>query len=344
MSGSAGGKSRLLEDWAFYYPGPVWLDGNAIKNLVLFFDGLAVLVPDYLSGKPFRSDPAIAAGLQQYGLLREVSPETFIDRGAAEQLARQLGKIIAAGALDGLDKKGSFHELSMSRLGWDVAPELAQKLFGKLEKRGLARKSEDRLSIPMRGSVRILILVLLAQILAPRGPAALNIRLSPCTDQGEIVRGLVEFLRLPSVPTAGAVINADIEMVGIDLSAVPIDEVLGFRRDNASAYRSYRRELCRFVRDLAMAGPGEELHQFDDRRREIEEDAKALVERARRAWHGPATFGLGLAGALWGVKSGDPVYGLIGAGLALAGLRASKPEAPGAFSYLFAARKRFPRR
>jgi len=344
MSDSAGGRSRRLEDWAFYYPGPIWLDGNAIKNLILFFDGLAVLVPDYLSGKPFRTDPAIASGLHEHGLLREVSPETFIDRGAAEQLAKHLGKIIDSGALDRVDKRGAFNELSMSRLGWDAAPELAQKLFRKLEKRGLARKSEDRLSIPMHGSVRILILVLLAQILAPRGPAALNIRLSPCTDQGEIVRGLIEFLSLPSVPTAGAVISADIEVVGIDLSAVPIDEVLGFRKENASAYRGYRRDLHKFVRDLAMAGPGEEAHEFEDRRREIEEEAKALLERAKRAWHGPATFGLGLAGALWGVKAGDPVYGLIGTGLALAGLRATKPETPGAFSYLFAASKRFPRR
>src|SRR5712692_2006504 len=119
-----------LQDWAFYYPGPVWSDADAIKNLVLFFDGLAVLVPNYLQGKPLRVDPAIAAGLSQNGLLRELQPETFIDRAAAEELATNLVDLLASGALDRVGADESpFEELSMSRLGWVAAPDLAEMVF-----------------------------------------------------------------------------------------------------------------------------------------------------------------------------------------------------------------------
>jgi hypothetical protein len=333
---------RITRDWAFYYPGPVWLDGNAVKNLILFFDGIAVLVPRYLSGKPFRIDPAIAFGLHERGLLREVMPEEFIDKKAADALAEQLEAVIAAGALDKLDRSGPFAELSMSRLGWDADSRLAERLFKKLAKRGLAKKSADGVSIPMHPAVRVLILVLLAQILAPRGPEALKVHLSPCTDRPQIVSALLGFLKMAEVPTVGDVVNSDIATVGIDLSAIPIDEVLSFRTEHGNSYRTYRRNLNTFVRDLASIGAPERQHELDQRREDIKEEGRALIEQARRAWRRPAGFGLGLAGALWSAKSGDPVYGLIGAGLALTGLGPNS-VAPGVFSYLFQARQRFPR-
>jgi hypothetical protein len=33
---------------AFYYPGWIWQDPAWLKNLLLFFDGVALLVPDYM--------------------------------------------------------------------------------------------------------------------------------------------------------------------------------------------------------------------------------------------------------------------------------------------------------
>jgi hypothetical protein len=44
----------------------MWQDGDWIKNLILFFDGVALLVPDYLRDKPENVDPAIVAGLRGY--------------------------------------------------------------------------------------------------------------------------------------------------------------------------------------------------------------------------------------------------------------------------------------
>ncbi|HEY5989045.1 MAG TPA: hypothetical protein VIV12_22100, partial [Streptosporangiaceae bacterium] len=31
---------------AFYYPGPLWRSGEWVKTLLLFFDGVALLVPE----------------------------------------------------------------------------------------------------------------------------------------------------------------------------------------------------------------------------------------------------------------------------------------------------------
>ena len=109
-----------IHDVAFYYPGPVWSNADPIKNLLLFFDGIALLVPRYLRDKPERMDPALAVPLREKGLLHIIEPEDQVDAEATKQLAEALGGIISTGALDALAAQpdAAFHELSMSRLGY----------------------------------------------------------------------------------------------------------------------------------------------------------------------------------------------------------------------------------
>src|SRR6202040_258096 len=71
-------------------------------------------------------------------------------------------------------------------------------------------------------------LVLLAQILRPKGPA-LGIELSPATDRPKLVDALSEVLDTSPV-SSGRVVAFDVETVAPDLSAVPLDEVLDFRK------------------------------------------------------------------------------------------------------------------
>ena len=42
------GAAQSPSEVAFYYPGPMWFSGDALKNLLLFFDGIALLVPRYM--------------------------------------------------------------------------------------------------------------------------------------------------------------------------------------------------------------------------------------------------------------------------------------------------------
>src|SRR5207247_705807 len=110
------------------------------------------------------------AGLKEQGLLHVLEPETFIDEAAARSLANALIDILASGALDDLPKDDEpFRELSMLRLGWGASPEIAGIILDELKERGLARESEDRVSIPMHRHVHTLVLVLLAQILRRTG-------------------------------------------------------------------------------------------------------------------------------------------------------------------------------
>ena len=91
---------------AFYYPGVIWHDASWVKSLALFFDEIALLVPDYMRDRPQLLDPAIVAGLEEASLLRILSPESLVDDSAAEGLASALGDIIASGVLDELPHAG----------------------------------------------------------------------------------------------------------------------------------------------------------------------------------------------------------------------------------------------
>ncbi len=241
-----------LADVAFYYPGPVWHSGEWIKNLLLFFDGIALLVPDYLRDKPRRVDPVVAEPLIDAGLLHVLEPETILDKDATRRLADAFVPILESGALDQLSRDGSkFHELSYSRLGGFGDQALANDMLERLRAKGLARATEDGVSIPMYPTVRVLVLVLLSQILRPYGPK-FGLDLWPTTDRPKIVDGLVELLSLPTLPSKGAVVAFDLETVGVDLSRVPMDEVLGFRSEYGKEYVTYARTLRTLLRDLSL--------------------------------------------------------------------------------------------
>src|SRR5690242_15314635 len=112
-------EKKLIQELAFYYPNPMWHSGHWVKNLILFFDGIALLVPAYMKNRPEEIDPAIVTGLEEHGLLHIVEPEKAVDKTATAKLAMALTDIITSGALDHLAKEDSaFHELSMSRMGY----------------------------------------------------------------------------------------------------------------------------------------------------------------------------------------------------------------------------------
>ncbi len=214
---------------ALYYPGPMWHYDDWIKTMILFFDGIGILLPDYLHGKPEAQDPAVAIPLLDQGLLHILEPEKIVDKTATEKLSAAMTEIINSGALDQFDKNGEFHEISYSRIGGFGEEALARQLFESLKAKGLARDSEDGKSIPMQPMVRSLILVLLSQILRPHGEK-LDAELSPATDRPQLVHALQELLSLPDMPSAPHVVALDLETISVDLRLVPMDEVLGFRK------------------------------------------------------------------------------------------------------------------
>jgi hypothetical protein len=330
-----------LPELSFYYPNPMWTDGDWIKNLILFFDGIALLVPDYMREKPFISDPAIAEGLHKKGLLKIFEPESFVDKESAQTLGDALIPIIDSGALDALDKEdSSFHTLSQSRLGYYGDPEVGEKIFESLRKRGLAKASEDGVSVPMHRLVRSLVLVLLSQILRRPGVQR-GFNLQPTTDRPEIQNALRDLLGVPSMPSAGNVVSFDLTTVGIDLSAIPLDKVLDFRQQHQKGYRQYARDLRRFIWEIGSLEEADRHQALRDRKDELEERAGDLRKTARGALKSRFSFALGVAGAAWRVHAGDPIGGLLAFGLGATTAKLAQPVDAGAYSYLFEARRVF---
>jgi hypothetical protein len=48
----------------------MWPYGDWIKTLILFFDGIALLLPPYMKKRPEELDRAIVVGLREKGLRR----------------------------------------------------------------------------------------------------------------------------------------------------------------------------------------------------------------------------------------------------------------------------------
>lgn len=330
------------KELAYYYPNPMWQNGDWIKNLILFFDGVALLVPDYIRDKPENVDPAVVAGLRQHNLLQIISPEEAVDKVSTEKLATAMTDIIVSGALDHLAAEDTaFHELSMSRMGYYGDPELAKMVFDELKSRNLAKDSENNITIPMHPMVRALVLVLLSQILRPFGNK-LDAELSPVTDRLNLVRALAEMLGNSPEPSLGTVIEFDLNTVAVDLAAVPIDEVLDFRSQNVQAYRRYSLSVKKFAMELSRISEEERRIAFDLRQSELNDIASDLRNRSRKAWKKPSSFALTLVGSALSVASGGAaaVGGFLRALAAGVGYEESKPTM-GAYSYLFNAAGRF---
>lgn len=329
-----------IQDVAFYYPGHLWYDVDQIKNMLLFFDGVGVLIPEYKKGEPEFHDPVLANPLRERGLLHYLVADEVVDAERTGQLADAMAKVISSGALDPLMKDDTvFQELSKSRLGFAGNHEVAERLFQQLKARGLAKESEDGVSIPMHPMVRYLVLILLAQILRPLG-RQMGFDLAPITDRLQIIEALQEILNLPGTASAGHVVAFDLQTVAVDLTTVPLDEVLDFREQHRDAHRRYIRSLRQFARELSLLPAAEQQEAFGDRQAALDDYASDVKRAARTAWRKKATVAVGLSGAAW-TMTGDPVAGLFAACGAL--IPSPKPvrDEYGAFSYLLSAHQRY---
>ena len=326
---------------AYYYPEPYWLarEGGWIKNLLLFFDELAILLPEYMHGRHVTADPTLAGPLEDQGLLRVLEPEWFVDEDATTRLTDMVQWLIEEKAFDDLPPAGRA-ELSMSRMGYRAIHETAHRVYEALAARGLAVPSEDGVSIPMHPFVRAVYLVLLAQLARDTG-ARHSLDLLPITNGRGAIDIFGRYLQLGPMPSRGRVISFDLETVSIDLDNVPLDEVLSFREENRDAHRRYMQNLREFSVQVSLLDEGDRARAFTDRQAELAAEGRDLMTRARDAWKSPkdvATFGLGLTGAAWAFATHSPLPALLtlaGAGL---GMLPDKDQSS-TFSYLFKAQR-----
>lgn len=177
-----------------------------MKSLLLFFDRVAILLPDYMYGRHIFADPALVELLEDRGLLQILDPKSWVDQKLTEELATIIVELLTAGAFDDLpDVPGGYHELSYSRMGYGADVELADMLVEELQARGLARPSEDGVSVPLHPIVRTTILVTLGQLARGAG-ARQNMAIHPATNDGGAIRDLLRTLAREPMPSAGHVV------------------------------------------------------------------------------------------------------------------------------------------
>jgi hypothetical protein len=328
-----------LEMVAYWYPEPYWSDHEAsrVKSLLPFFDGVSILLPDYMDGRHRDSNPWLAGPLEEQGLLRVLHPETFVDQRMMTRLFEILSEALSGGVFDDLEipeHRYGYNELSRSRLGWNANLTLSEELVEELTRRRLALPSEDGVSVPLHPVVRTTVLVLLSQ-LAPEAGRELGLELLPVTPSRERISDLLAVLQRPGMPSSGGVVGLDTEIVGLNLSDVPLDAVLEFRGLHGPDYRAYIRSVREFVRHLSLLSAEEREAALVDRREELADMASVLRRHSRSYWNRPlARVAVGGAGAALSLAAGNPIPA------ALAGVAALLEWEPnehsgGAFSYLF---------
>jgi len=149
----------------------------------------------------------------------------------------------------------------------------------------------------------------------------------------------------PGLPSAGRVVSSDMEAVGVDLRAVPLDEILSFRSDNFTAHRRYIRAVRKFVADLGQLPQKERDRAMNNRLEELQDYAADLKKASRKAWRKPASFLLSITGAALSMGTSGTTRiasGALGALAPLFGIGSSGDNIPEAYSYLFKARSRYP--
>ena len=265
----------------------------------------------------------------------------------AKRLAEAVSGLVANGVFDDLPKEEYFQELSQSRIGYAANVDLAKSLVSELQSKGLARPSEDGVSIPLHPMVRTTILVILAQLARSVGSKQ-NLSIHPATQNGHALQDLVDTLSREQMPSRDSVIALDLEPVSFNMDVVPLDELLQFRAEHQIAHRAYMRDLRGFMAELAEIDiPHEREALLLERRQEIADAAHELQRSTRSALgRNLPSVSLGLAGGVWSATTGDP-FGMVLAGLGLAlgiaGSRDVDSSKVSAYSYLFRAERTFGR-
>jgi hypothetical protein len=328
-----------------------------MKSMLLFFDGIALALPENLAAETIDRDPLLAIPLAERGLLVNFDPANIIDTRTANALASALTKIVLRQKIAQLATSG----LTPLHYGAPAAPEAVHRFEAVLFKRGLLKRTRDPLVVELNSDVRLLVLTLFAQALRAR-LIEHDVVIHPITDSISLAIGLEQQILRSSRSDAESVsmddlypskrwlyglsswhsdpmdprqLEADLFDVGTDLSSVPLDEVLDFRQQNGEHYRAYAAGLRQFLISQAQVSKAERDHARNDRRLEILDQAVKLRRLSRAAFGiRSSVLLLSLIGASWTAKHGDPVGALLAALTAATQAIPTPERTVTAYSYL----------
>jgi hypothetical protein len=345
-----------LDKFAFYYPWPP-IDGRPlsgwIKNMLLFFDGVALLAPREARSRAIDDQRETALPLLDSGRLRLLDPQDLIDDRAAKRLLDFL-RLTTVGDYDdhfGWSKGTDLERTLASELGLlyrgrqvvdyrdERIADSAKMLWRDLRRRGLISEPLPDHSIYANRDFWAVYQALLTHVVRPAG-VPLGLDLQPVTDDVRLARSLGAILGIQRRPSAGRVVQFDFDTVGLDLTDVPLKDVLEFKTAHGAQFRRYSADVRLFTYELAQLAADQREVAFAERQDELADAAADLRRLSRRWWRRPlASIALGSVGATWYGVHGvwdDAVMSLL-AGLIGAG---GRPSFDNVFCYVFTARDR----
>jgi hypothetical protein len=330
--------------------------GEWMKVMLLFFDGIAILAPSGAQTRWAYADRSVIEPLTDRGLFRLIDPRELMDDDAAERILSYLNQASAYYYRHAGDGYRESQELPRDGLlSWGVvypargvvapdhlAPhiqEYANAVWGELFARGLAVRATADNPLLLHPRIWGTLEFLLVYTLRPAG-LRLGLNLQPATDDAASLATGMSLLEKAVRPLQSQIISSDLEQVALDLSRVPLDEILEFRKQHGAQYRQYAEKLRLLVTELGPLSHDERGCLLADHYLEIADAAEDLRRTARTWWRRPiATIGLGIAGAAWSGASGDvpsAVLSLLGG---IVGSVGSAPPIQGSYSYLFEAQR-----
>lgn len=318
--------------------------------MLLFFDGVAVLVAwndrkILVSGQEETVYP-----LQEAGLLHILDPGDVIDRDVGNALTEFVLEIATSDQRELLRDPSSPRSQALLGDMWSSPPALTHEeraasdmVWEEMRRRGyVSRIMRDR-SIYLDTSAWAAILAFLAQALRPAG-RSLGLDLQPATDNPKLLSGFRTVLdresRDPAISMAN-VVAFDLEQVAFDLSGVPIVDLLEFRQQHGGEYQRYASNVRTFAQEVASTPEADRVALLQDRRNELAAEADRLMQAARTWWRQPvASVSVGLVGAVlagahhdWGAATLSILTGIVGA--------SGRPDRASVYSYLFRTGSRF---
>lgn len=289
-----------------------------------------------------RRDPVLAGPLEERGLLHALEPKDWLDQKTTAGLANIIFEMLTNGAFDGLAEPSHFTELSQSRMGYAADAELGSFHVDELQQRGLAKPSEDGVSIPLLPTVRTAILVTLGQLSQNMGVRR-GMTIHPTSNYGHADSELIQTLSMQAMPFRHHAVQLDMEPVTCDLSYIPLKDVLQFRREHQDAYRAYMSDLHGYMVKIAGVDEGVDRELLLlERQQELSDQAHDLQRMTRRELQkSQAAWSLGIAGGVWSFSTGGPI------GLALStiefipGFASTGSKKLGTYTYIFDTGKTF---
>jgi hypothetical protein len=323
-----------IPEFVHYYGDFIWDEELTgwIKSLLLFFDGIALALSPEMADQLIEANPVLAQPLAELGLLRNYEPDSWLrpNEYMLERYGyafRRVDEIFehARQTQNAADSQAIgqifFDDENLHRDLIRLADSLdsAKQKYGDTasQKRALVGGVKSRL---LHWNIT-------------------DVAIQPVIDDEDAASYVAAVIGSYNTGRANIVVG-DLAQVGIDLSTVPLDEVLDFRRQYGSEYQRYSSDVRRFTLELSLVDQASRYSAITERRAELEDRAEQLRKIGRTAFARQTIgFGFGLAGAAWTLAHGDPWGASFAAGAAAAGLSRQDPGSIGAgYTYILRAK------